>query len=117
MRTQVNASRRSFTGWPENLADAVRQGWGTAPSWGTKAKPLAVGTTLAALLFKRPPALIPAVPAVPIMMVVMIGVIGVEMSVVWVITVVMMVVRMMIIAVPPSCGWSRAADCDCADNS
>ena len=116
MRTQVNASRRSFTGWPENLADAVRQGWGTAPSWGTKAKPLAVGTTLAALLFKRPPALIPAVPAVPIMMVV-VGVICVEMSVVWVITVVMMVVRMMIIAVPPSCGWSRAADCDCADNA
>ena len=84
---------------------------------GTKAKPLAVGTTLAALLFKRPPALIPAVPAVPIMMVVVVGVICVEMSVVWVITVVMMVVRMMIIAVPPSCGWSRAADCDCADNA
>jgi hypothetical protein len=84
---------------------------------GTKAKPLAVGTTLAALLFKHPPALIPAVPAVPIMMVVVVGVICVEMSVVWVITVVMMVVRMMIIAVPPSCGWSRAADCDCADNS
>ena len=83
---------------------------------GTKAKPLAVGTTLAALLFNRPPALIPAVPAVPIMMVV-VGVICVEMSVVWVITVVMMVVRMMIIAVPPSCGWSRAADCDCADNA
>ena len=91
------------------------RGWhGTG--WGTKAKPLAVGTMLAALLFKRPPALIPAVPAVPIMMVV-VGVICVEMSVVWVITVVMMVVRMMIIAVPPSCGWSRAADCDCADNA
>ena len=56
------------------------------------------------------------VPVVPVMMMV-IGVIGVEMSVVWVITIVMMVVRMMIIAVPPSCGWSRAADCDCADNS
>jgi hypothetical protein len=61
--------------------------------------------------------LVPVVPAVPIVMVVVVGVICVEMSVVWVITVVMMVVRMMIIAVPPSCGWSRAADCDCADNS
>jgi hypothetical protein len=86
---------------------------------GTKAKPLAVGTTLAALLSVPPAgALIPVVPAVPIMMVVMmVGVIGVDMTVVGVITVVMMVVRMMIISVPPSCGWSRASDCDCADNS
>jgi hypothetical protein len=26
------------------------------------------------------------------------------------------IVMMMMIAVP-SCGWSRAADCDCADNA
>jgi hypothetical protein len=62
-------------------------------------------------------ALIPVVPAVPIMMVAVIRVIGVDMSVVGVITVMMMVVRMMIIAVPPSCGWSRAADGDSADDA
>ena len=33
-----------------------------------------------------------------------------------IVTVVMMVITMMIVAVP-SCGWSRAADCDCADNA
>jgi len=60
-------------------------------------------------------ALIPVVPAVPIMMVVrVIGV--VTMVIVGVVTIVMMVVRMRIIAVP-SCGWNRAADCDCADNA
>jgi hypothetical protein len=84
---------------------------------GTKAKPLAVGTRWRLCCLGRQPALVPAVPAVPIMMVVMIGVIGVEMTVVGVIAVMMMVVRVMIIAVPPSCGWSRAADRDCADNS
>ena len=33
-----------------------------------------------------------------------------------IVTIVMMVVTMMIVAVP-SCGWSRAADCDCAENA
>ena len=55
------------------------------------------------------------VPVVPIMMVVrVIGV--VTMVIVGIVTVVMMVVRLRIIAVP-SCGWSHAADSDCADNA
>ena len=33
-----------------------------------------------------------------------------------IVTIVMMVIPMMIVAVP-SCGWSRATDCDCADNA
>ena len=53
------------------------------------------------------------VPVVMAMMVV--RVISVVMPMM-VVTIVMMVVPMMIIAVP-SCGWSRAADCDCADNA
>ena len=45
-----------------------------------------------------------------------VGVIGVVMTVmVGVVTVVMMIVTMMIAV--PSCGWNRAADCDCADNA
>jgi hypothetical protein len=45
-----------------------------------------------------------------------VGVIGVVMTVmVGVVTVVMMVMTMMIAV--PSCGWNRAADCDCADNA
>ena len=47
-----------------------------------------------------------------------VGVIGVVMTVIvgmMVVTIVMMVVPMMITV--PSCGWSRAADCDCADNA
>jgi hypothetical protein len=49
------------------------------------------------------------------MMMMVIGVIGVVMTVMVVITIVMMVVPMMIAV--PSCGWSSAADCDCADNA
>ena len=51
----------------------------------------------------------------PVMMVVtmmIVGVIGVVMTVV--VTVVMMVVTMIAV---PSCGWNRAADCDCAYNA
>ena len=60
-------------------------------------------------------ALIPVVPVVPIMMVVrVIGV--VTLVIVGIVTIVMMVVRMRIIAIP-SCGWSHAAESDCADNS
>jgi len=32
-----------------------------------------------------------------------------------VVTIVMMIVTMMVAV--PSCGWSRAADCNCADNT
>ena len=52
-------------------------------------------------------------------MMMIVGVIGVVMPVMvgmMVITIVMMVVAMMIMAVP-SCRWSRAADCDCAENA
>ena len=45
----------------------------------------------------------------------MVGVIGVVMTVmVGVVTVVMMVTMMIAV---PSCGWNRAADCDCADKA
>ena len=47
-------------------------------------------------------------------MMMVVGVIGVVMPVM-VVTIVMMVVPMMIAV--PSCGWSCAADCDCADNA
>ena len=53
-------------------------------------------------------ALIPVMTVVVTMMVV--GVIGVQMTVM-VVAIVMMVVTMAV----PSCGWSRAADCDCAN--
>ena len=63
-------------------------------------------------------ALIPVMTVVVTMMVV--GVIGVQMTVMVVaivmmviVTIVMMVVTMMIAV--PSCGWSRTADCDCAN--
>ena len=63
-------------------------------------------------------ALIPVMTVVVTMMVV--GVIGVQMTVMVVaivmmviVTVVMMVVSMMVAV--PSCGWSRAADCDYAN--
>jgi len=52
------------------------------------------------------------VPVVMAMMVV--RVISVVMPMM-VVTIVMMVVPMMIAV--PSCGWSCAADCDCADNA
>ena len=45
-------------------------------------------------------------------MMMVVGVIGVVMTVM-VVTIVMMVVPMMIAV--PSCGWSRTADCDCAN--
>ena len=61
-------------------------------------------------------ALIPVMTVVVTMRVV--GVIGVQMTVMVVaivmmviVTIVMMVVTMAV----PSCGWSRAADCDCAN--
>jgi uncharacterized membrane protein len=57
------------------------------------------------------------VPVVMAMMMV-VGVIGIVMPVMvamMVVTIVMMVVPMMIAV--PSCGWSCAADCDCADNA
>jgi hypothetical protein len=61
-------------------------------------------------------ALIPVMTVVVTMMVV--GVIGVQMTVMVVaivmmviVTIVMMVVTMAV----PSCGWSRTADCDCAN--
>jgi hypothetical protein len=44
---QVNARRMSFTGWSKNPTNTVQENG----RLGTKAKPLAVGTTLAALLF------------------------------------------------------------------
>jgi len=55
------------------------------------------------------------VPVVMAMMMMVVGVIGVVMTVIVgvVVTVVMMVIMMMITV--PSCGWSRAADCDCAN--
>ena len=42
-------------------------------------------------------------------------VIGVVMPMM-VITIVMMMIVTMMVAVP-SCGWSRTADCNCADNT
>jgi hypothetical protein len=47
---EVNASRTSFTGRSDNPTTAAQES-GTFGEEGTKAKPLAVGTTLAALLF------------------------------------------------------------------
>jgi len=44
-----------------------------------------------------------------------VGVIGVEVVMMVIVTIVMMIVTMMITV--PSCGWSRAADCDYADNA
>ena len=61
-------------------------------------------------------ALIPVMTVVVTMMVV--GVIGVVMTVIvamMVVTIVTMVVTMMIAV--PSCGWSRAPHCDCANNA
>jgi len=61
---------------------------------------------------------VPAVPVVMVMMTMVVGVIGVVMPVMvamMVVTIVMMVVTMMIAV--PSCGWHRAADCNCADNA
>ena len=52
------------------------------------------------------------------MMMMVVRVIGVVMPVMvamMVVAIVMMVVPMMIAV--PSCGWSSAADCDCADNA
>ena len=52
------------------------------------------------------------------MMMMVVRVIGVVMPVMvamMVVAIVMMVVPMMIAV--PSCGWSCAADCDCADNA
>jgi len=61
-------------------------------------------------------ALIPVMTVVVTMMVV--GVIGVQMTVmvvaivmIVIVTIVMMVVTMAV----PSCGWSRTADCNCAN--
>ena len=52
------------------------------------------------------------VPVVMAMMMMVVGVIGVKVTVM-VVPIVMMVVPMMIAV--PSCGWSRTADCDCAN--
>jgi hypothetical protein len=61
------------------------------------------------------------VPVVPVMMMMVIGVIGVEVAMAMVITIVVMViVTVVMMVVPmavPRCGWSRAANCDCADNA
>jgi hypothetical protein len=60
------------------------------------------------------------VPVVPVMMMV-IGVIGVEVAMAMVVTVVMMViVTVVMVVVPmavPRCGWSRASDCNGAENA
>jgi hypothetical protein len=58
-------------------------------------------------------ALIPVVQMTVVVTMMIVGVIGVVVRVV--VAIVMMVVTMMITV--PSCGWSRAADCDYADNS
>jgi hypothetical protein len=62
------------------------------------------------------------VPVVPVMMVMIVGMISVVMPVMIVavvmpviVAIVMMVVTMMIAV--PSCGWSRTASYDCADNA
>jgi len=49
-----------------------------------------------------------------------VGVIGVKVTVMVVTIVMMMVVPIVMMVVPmmiavPSCGWSRTADCDCAN--
>ena len=99
---------RPFCPWHEGEAritsPPVRHPHDNTARMGDKAKPLAAYRRRLCCL-GRQPALIPVVPAVPIMMVVMmVGVVGVEMTVVGIVTV-------------PSCGWSRAADYDCADNA
>ena len=59
-------------------------------------------------------ALVPVVMAM-MMAVRVIGVVMLVMVAMMVVTIVTMVVPMMIAV--PSCGWSCAADCDCADNA
>ena len=63
-------------------------------------------------------ALIPVMTVVVTMMVV--GVIGVQMTVMVVAIVMMMIVTVVMMVVTmavPRCGWSRATDCDCAENA
>ena len=56
----------------------------------------------------------------PVMMVMIVGMISVQMPVMIVTVVMPVIVPIMMVTVVitvPSCGWSRAADCDYADNA